>query len=411
MSFAVFVRGIIPRMKKNQLYIRFGPEATERVIRKFNDREMSAAEAQETLGVGRAQLYHLRTQWLSAGKSASFLGTSGGDHAAAWPSECREHLEKLILSSREDGPNYELYADELARKFGFVRDRSSVRRYCWKNLMPLLRSVFPIERKESGDRFRRWEAEYYGELVQHDSTPRHIWGGEGDKQTIIISLDDATRKVMAQRICERECLLEHFAMLEVFFLRHGLPETFYTDGFTMFGKEGEDLCTQFGRMCRAFGIGHRIAPSPQAKGKVERSMRTFQHRLVVVLQAEGVDNETSANTVAREHVDFWNKTHVNDETGEVPDNRAKRLVADGKSRMRPTPSEKVLRLFLSMHIPRRVELGCRVDFLGRKWNIAKTLKKTVWLAVRPENRGFYVLEERPDPTHPVVPRILASFRF
>ena len=88
-----------------------------------------------------------------------------------------------------------------------------------------------------------------------------------------------------------------------------------------------------------------------------------------------------------------------------------RLMAEGRGRMRPVPNEKVLRLFLSMHVPRRVELGCRVDFLGRKWNIAKTLKKTVWLAVRPENRGFYVLEERPDPTHPVVPRILASFRF
>ena len=396
-------------MKKNQLYIRLGPDATERIVRRFNDREMTAADAQNALGVGRAQLYHLRTQWLAAGKSASFLGSSGGDHAASWPSECLDHLKRLIQSSGDDGPNYELYADELSRKFGFARDRSSVRRYCEKNLMPLLRSVFPIERK-TVSRLRRWEAGSYGEVFQHDSTPRHIWGPQGATQSIIITLDDATRKVMAQRVCERECLLEHFAMLEESFRRHGLPETFYTDGFTMFGKEGEDLRSQFGRMCRALGIGHRVAPTPQAKGKIERSMRTFQHRLVVVLQAEGVDNAIRANTVAREHVDYWNRTHVNDETGEVPDERARRLVGDGKSLLRPTPNEKVLRLFLSWHIPRRVELG-RVDFLGRKWRIADTLKKTVWLAVRPENRGFYVLEERPDPTHPVVPKILASYRF
>ncbi len=397
------------RMEKNQLYFRLGPEATERIIRRFNDREMSAIDAQDALGVGRAQLYHLRTQWLSAGKSASFLGSSGGDRAASWPGECLEHLKRLIESSRDDGPNYELYADELSRKFGFVRDRSSVRRYCEKNLLPLLQSTFPIERK-TGHRFRRWEAGAYGELFQHDSTPRHIWGPKGARQSIIITLDDATRKVMAQRVCERECLLEHFAMLEESFLRHGLPETLYTDGFTMFGKEGEDLRSQFGRMCRAFGIGHRVAPTPQAKGKIERSMRTFQHRLVVVLQAEGVDNAFCANTVTREHVDYWNRTHVNDETGEVPDDRARRLIADGKSRMRQAPNEKVLRLFLSWHIPRRVELG-RVDFLGQKWRIADTLKKTVWLAIRPENRGFYVLEERPDPMRPVVPKILASYRF
>ena len=71
---------------------------------------------------------------------------------------------------------------------------------------------------------------------------------------------------------------------------------------------------------------------------------------------------------------------------------------------------KVLRLFLSKHVPRSVELGCRVEFLGRKWRISRTLKKTVWLAIRPENAGFYVLEDRPDPTNPVVPRILGKYR-
>ena len=164
-------------------------------------------------------------------------------------------------------------------------------------------------------------------------------------------------------------------------------------------------------MCHAFGINHMIAPTPQAKGKIERAMRTFQHRLVVTLRAAGVDNEARANVLAGEHIAFWNRTHANEETGEIPDVRAQRLIAEGRSRLRPVPNEKVLRLFLSRHVPRKVEFGCRIDFMGRKWRIAKTLKKTVWLAIRPENRGFYVLEERPDPTNPVVPRILLAHRF
>ena len=266
-------------------------------------------------------------------------------------------------------------------------------------------------RKNPEDKYRRREAASFGEIYQHDSTPRHIWGPADAQQHVILSLDDASRKVTAQRVCERETLLEHFAMIEESILRYGRPETYYTDGFTMFGKEGEDLCSQFGRMCRALGMNHRIAPTPQAKGKIERSMRTFQHRIVVVLKAEGVDNEVRANVVAREHIDFWCRTHVNDETGEVPDDRMQRLVAEGKTRIRAAPNEKVLRLFLSRHIPRSVELGCRIEFMGRKWRIARTLKKTVWLAIRPENAGFYVLETRPDPTNPVVPRILAKYRF
>ena len=398
-------------MKSQQLYSRLAPEAVERVIRRFNDRELTMQEAMSALSVSRAQVYNLRTQWLAAGKNASFLGASGGDRKSAWPTACVEELKTLIEASKDDGPNFELYADELVRKHNFVRDRSSVRKFCEKNLMPLMRSTFPVERKKPDDHYRRWEAESYGEIYQHDSTPRHIWGADGVNQSIILSLDDATRQVTAHRVCERENLLEHYAMLEPSFLRYGMPEAFCTDGFTLFGHEGEDLCSQSGRMCRAFGINHMTAPTPQAKGKIERAMRTFQHRIVVVLKAEGADNEARANVLTGEHIAFWNRTHTNEETGEIPDVRAQRLVAEGRNRLRPVPNEKVLRLFLSRHVSRKVELGCRIDFMGRKWRIAKTLKKAVWIAVRPENRGFYVLEERPDPTNPVVPRILLAHRF
>lgn len=164
-------------MKNQQLYSRLAPEAVERIIRRFNDRELTMQEAMAALSVSRAQVYNLRTQWLAAGKKASFLGASGGDRKSAWPTACVEELKTLIEASKDDGPNFELYADELARKHEFVRDRSSVRKFCEKNLMTLMRSTFPVERKKPDNHYRRWEAESYGEIYQHDSTPRHIWGG------------------------------------------------------------------------------------------------------------------------------------------------------------------------------------------------------------------------------------------
>lgn len=60
-------------MKNQQLYSRLAPEAVERVIRRFNDRELTMQEAMAALSVSRAQVYNLRTQWLAAGKKASFL--------------------------------------------------------------------------------------------------------------------------------------------------------------------------------------------------------------------------------------------------------------------------------------------------------------------------------------------------
>lgn len=397
---------------KTQLKNRLGSEATERIIRRFHDGDLSLSSVQHMLGVGKSQIYNLRTQWLASQKSREFVGLSGGDHAKVWPPECVAHLKTLIESSRDDGPNFELYADELERKFGFKRDRNNIRRFCQANLAELMRDAFPGEPKRRQRPTRRWACACFGELYQHDSTPRHIWGGAGERQSILLSLDDATRKVMACRVCEHETVLEHFAMLEESFLRHGLPESIYTDGFSMFGAEGEDLKSQFGRMCRAFGIVHRIAPSPQAKGKIERAMRTFQHRLVVVLRAEGADTPERANDVSARHCDFWNAHHVNEETGSIPDELAARFTAEGRCRLHPAPEPRTLRLYLSQYVARRVESSSRIEFMGRTWPIAPTRKQYVWLAVRPLDRGFYVLETKPDPTHPaLIPPILGKYRF
>ena len=56
-------------------------------------------------------------------------------------------------------------------------------------------------------------------------------------------------------------------------------------------------------MCHAFGINHMIAPTPQAKGKIERAMRTFQHRLVVTLRAAGVDNAAASCRARHRSID------------------------------------------------------------------------------------------------------------
>lgn len=256
---------------------------------------------------------------------------------------------------------------------------------------------------------RRWARENFGELVQHDSTPLHLWGEAGSRQSIIISKDDATRNVLACRVCERETVVQHFAALEQMIAHVGVPEELYTDGFTMFGAAGVDLKTQFGRACRALGILHSIAPTPQAKGKIERDMRTFQHRLAVVFRTEGVADESHANEVAFEHYRHWNAKHVHRELGCTPHEARTRCCELGRTRMKVPPAFKKVKLFLSLRERRKVELGGRIDFDGRRWSIARTSRKTVVLAARPVQREFYVLEDDLDPTSEGLPRTLAKY--
>jgi hypothetical protein len=398
-------------MNKQQIHKRVCPEAIARVLRDWNDGRITTKMAMAALEISRPQLYRLRTSWLSRGKRKSIrLGVSGGDHSEAWPVECVEHLTKMLESSGEHGPDYALYADELDRLYGFRRDRSNVRKYCEAHLGKLLRKLFPLERRQE-PRERRWQKGMFGELVQHDSTPLHLWGAKDARQTIIISKDDATRNVLACRVCERETLAEHYAALEQMFAHVGIPQTLYTDGFTMFGSEGEDLKSKFGRVCRAFGMLHLIAPTPQAKGKVERDMRTFQHRLAIVFAAQGVSSEEEANEVAFEHYRHWNTNHFHRELGCTLFEARRRLCDGGKDATRPPPDFKVVRIHLSLRERRRVELCTRIEFQGRWWTIAKTLRKSVVLAIRPHAHEFYVLEEEVDPAAGTIPRILGRFDY
>lgn len=398
-------------MNKQQIHKRICPEAIARVLGEWNDGKITTAMAMDALELSRPQLYRLRTKWLSRGKRKSIrLGLSGGDHSEAWPRECVEHLTKMLESSGEHGPDYALYADELDRLYGFRRDRSNVRKYCERHFDKLLHKLFPIGRRQE-PKDRRWQKGRFGELVQHDSTPLHLWGPRDARQTIIISKDDATRNVLACRVCERETLVEHYAALEQMFAHVGIPQTIYTDGFSMFGSEGEDLKSRFGRICRAFGILHLIAPTPQAKGKVERDMRTFQHRLAIVFASQGVSSQEEANEVAFDHYRHWNSRHRHRELGCTPFEARCRLADEGKDAMRPPPDFKVVKLYLSLRERRRVELCCRIEFDGRWWTIAKTLRQMVFLAIRPYAREFYVLEDDLDPTSGTIPRILGCFDF
>ena len=125
---------------------------------------------------------------------------------------------------------------------------------------------------------------------------------------------------------------------------HGLPSIVYTDGFTIFGHEGEDINTAYGRMCAAFGVTHIVAPTPQAKGKIERHMRTLQHRvrtlvLDAIASAGVTDLEGAAPVIAR-HIAFWNENHVNRTTGLTLAGHTVGRVPRGRGRP-PRPSRQV----------------------------------------------------------------------
>jgi hypothetical protein len=378
------------------------------VLAKFNHGDMTACEACVALGVGRSRLYELRTEWLRR-RGDFTLGVSGGDKTGGWPGEARAIALRLLEQSlRDDGEaiNYALIADAIACETGFSPTRTTVMRYCRRN-WPLLCAA-PRRRRPA----KRWAMESAGALWQIDSTPIHLFGPREELQHLIAIEDDATREIVAIGIFEADTVSSEMAMFRDAVMARGLPQIVYTDGFSVFGHEGEDIATAYGRMCRAFSVRHLVATSPQAKGKIERSMRTFQHRVRALVLSAAASSQISdlagANAVARRHVKFWNENHVNATTRRTPAQLYGECVAGGRSLYRPAPPEALLDLFMARHERRRVTGGNRIAYGGREYEIAPTQRKHVWLVIHPDR--FYVVERDPLENRRQWPPRLAEYR-
>ena len=191
---------------------------------------------------------------------------SGGNHHEAWPPfEVQRFLATFLPLQRP--PNYQLVADELAHRFAFHRDRKSVAAYAHSHFPLLVRALDPIPKPK-----RRWERSRVGELWQLDSSI-HPWWPDVAKQTLLLTVDDHSRKYLAGSFVSTDTTWHHFEHFRGAFIRHGRPLALYTDGLALFGYEfstdGRDPRSEFQRALTALGVSHLVAPSPQAKGKID----------------------------------------------------------------------------------------------------------------------------------------------
>lgn len=178
--------------------------------------------------------------------------------------------EDVVLNDerKEDVLKYDL----KVRSYSFYQ--SLYRRYDWKS---------PIKHKKKINDNKyvhliRKPSEYFGHLVQIDGTP-HDWFEDGNKYTLHLAVDDATSKVLAGYFTKNECIYGYCQMMKIMLIKYGIPVNVYSDKHTIF-KGLDDNVTIFGQIIKDLGINAIYANTPQAKGRVERSNKTYQNRLI-----------------------------------------------------------------------------------------------------------------------------------
>ena len=268
------------------------------VCERLIEGKLSEREAAERLALSVRQVRRLRRRVAEEGPRGVVHRSRGRASPRRLPEPLRAEVRRLYQGPYT-GWNMEHFGEWLVREHGIGLSRESLRR--------ILRDEPSRPRRRQRKQHRRWRDRRprEGEMLQMDAS-LHPWLGEdGEKAVLLSAIDDATSRVVWAEFFEHYGVLENLAVVRTLVRTHGLPQSLYLDRHTMYflaeedalaaRERGGDALTQFGRVMKALGIEMIPAGSPQAKGRVERSYRTQQDRLVKELRLHRIRTRAEAN--------------------------------------------------------------------------------------------------------------------
>jgi hypothetical protein len=387
------------RDEKLQLAHRVPPPLIRHLFAQARSGLLTPEAVAIELGISLSRFYQLRTGYLRAcaqGCADTWSpGCSGGDHRPEWTAEVTALITKLLSS--QPPSSYSAVASELLRRLHFQTDRASIRRWAIAHQLNPDTRYKPVRQP-----VKRWQARDYGALWQYDATPHAFLPGTTDKQVLLEILDDATRLNTGARLYPRETLLAHFDFLSRTFQTHGLPLALYVDYHSFFYTHNPDAFTQLGQALHFYGVHLLYAPTPQAKGKIERRHDYWQKRLVPLLAADQIVELVGANHLLDQLVPHANQNEIHRELGQTPHAAHQQALAEQRSVIRPVPKCPWWPYVWSQQTRVRVGDDGKVPVGAQRHQIDAPPRSTVIRCLRPDG-DIYYLRHAPDPdANPIV---------
>jgi len=298
---------------------------------RFRSGQIKAPEGAAELGLGTRRFYKLYHSYLKAvgrRKADQWTpGVSGGNRRKPWPKEVQGTACHLL----KHACGYSAIASELRRRFDLEVDRATVRRFA------LQHGLAPHKPKAKAKPVRRWQTQKVGQLWQYDPSPHRWFRGQDWQATLLHMLDDHSRVIVGARLYERETLLAHRDFASLVFQTYGLPLCLYVDCHSFFFAQTPEAHTQFAAALRFYGVSLRFAPTPQAKGKIERWHQFWQHRLPSLFAAEKICDLPQANPLLDPLRQHHNQMEKHREIGSTPQQAWDLAKKEKRWALRPAP--------------------------------------------------------------------------
>lgn len=144
-----------------------------------------------------------------------------------------------------------------------------------------------------------------GELTQLDGSDHDWFEGRAPRCVLIAYIDDATSQILHMEFVDVEDTLTLMRATKIYLEKYGRPISLYVDRDSIYKTtrhpsveeqlKNKQAQTQYERAMSELDIKIIFAYSPQAKGRVERTFKTHQDRLVKELRLRGIADKKTAN--------------------------------------------------------------------------------------------------------------------
>jgi transposase len=193
----------------------------------------------------------------------------------------------------------------LRKEHGVKMCYESFRRICHKE--KLVRSK---PRRASRVHQLRARMPNEGLLLQMDGSHHH-WNRK-DMWCLIGMIDDATSDIPYAEFFSFEGTLPCMKIVQTVIEKKGVPLAIYVDKAEWFGGAKKQMFSQFKRACDELGIKVIHAHSPQAKGRIERTWKTIQSRIIPEMRLKEITTMKAANEYLQNEFlpNYWAPTNT-----------------------------------------------------------------------------------------------------
>lgn len=268
------------------------------IILRAYAKKISWIEAAQVLGITDRHLRRIREAYEKWGYDGLFDGRLGKASPRRMPVEVVEQVLGLYRDKYFDF-NVKHYHEKLAEEHAIEVS------YTWVKGLLQGAGLVAKERPRKKHRRRRERKPLRGMMLHIDGS-HHQWFGDDRWHDLIVILDDATGEIYYASLTHAESTASVMAALRHVIEKEGVFCSLYSDRashFWLTPKAGEPVdrqsLTQVGRALRDIGISMIPAYSPQARGRSERSFRTWQGRLPQELRTREITDPDEANRFLR----------------------------------------------------------------------------------------------------------------